>query len=198
MPIDSSTPVWRARLWDDPLVEPDARKPPCAKWLGAPGPENAVAGRANSVGIPVFYGAMSEGTAKREVRPAVGAHVWVAEWRPRAPGKVAKLSNVPYLRSPFGLGDIAAELEKRSFLRAVSSALSVPVSPHEERFRYVPTQYVVEVIKDAGYDGVAYASSQDPNGRNIVLFDPSCLRCTSNRRLVKAESVCYRFSEPLD
>ena len=39
-------------------------------------------------------------------------------------------------------------------------------------FEYVPTQFAAELLRDVGFDGIAYASSLG-KGSNLVLFRPA-------------------------
>jgi hypothetical protein len=38
--------------------------------------------------------------------------------------------------------------------------------------KYVPCQALAEFIKNAKFDGIRYPSALNPDGHNIVLFDP--------------------------
>lgn len=40
-----------------------------------------------------------------------------------------------------------------------------------DTFRYMPTQYLGEIIKQMGFDGLRFNSSLKKGGVNIVLFD---------------------------
>lgn len=199
--IPAGTGVWRARLCDGQGVKADPDAPPSAAQLGPPPAEDATAGRANAAGIPVFYGAFSAHTAAAEVRPAIGQHVWVAQWRLKSPARILDLAGARRLPSPFGPGSLSELLDERWFVEAVSTALSLPVVPNEEQIRYVPTQYLVEAIKEGNneeqYDGVAYGSSQHPEGKNIVLFEKGILDDPVDLQLVRTTGVTFTFDPDL-
>lgn len=55
------------------------------------------------------------------------------------------------------------------FLDALGRELATPVIPSEAPYNYVPSQYLCEVIKKLGYDGVVYKSSMG-DGMNLALF----------------------------
>lgn len=78
-------------------------------------------------------------------------------------------------------------------MRAVSQELAKPISPHESQLAYVPTQYVSEVVREAGYSGIADVSSQRPGGRNVVVFEPSGPQTRSDPWLVEVTGLSYRY-----
>ena len=191
--------IWRARRADEIGVNADPEKSPSEDDLGPPPPGKARAGRANAEGISVFYGAMDAYTAAVEVRPALGQQVWVAQWTLRQDASLVDLTKTAPLGSPFGTTDyhLKDRIEKQMFCRQLSAALSLPINPNEEQLAYIPTQYVVEVIRDAGYDGVLYMSVQDPNGTNIVLFDKDVLDPPGAKLLTTATQLSVDFGPPL-
>ncbi len=54
----------------------------------------------------------------------------------------------------------------------VQLSFSVSLSP-DDKLSYIPTQYIAELFKNQGYDGIAYESVQRKDYRNLVLFDRS-------------------------
>ncbi|OME50902.1 hypothetical protein BSK59_21430 [Paenibacillus odorifer] len=76
-----------------------------------------------------------------------------------------KRSISPFLfKSPYDF------LEVVFLLSNFSDDLSTPVSPHFSNIEYLPTQYITELIKSKGFDGIVYSSAM-ASGDNIVLFD---------------------------
>jgi hypothetical protein len=57
-------------------------------------------------------------------------------------------------------------------LEHLSRELSQPIDPKAADIDYLPTQYLTELIRNEGYDGVVYKSAMYPGGRNLVLFSP--------------------------
>lgn len=53
----------------------------------------------------------------------------------------------------------------------VGDELSLPVLPYEEDVLYQPSQHLCDLIRQAGFDGIAYRSAMG-NRFNVVLFDP--------------------------
>jgi hypothetical protein len=79
---------------------------------------------------------------------------------------------------PLGTPNLAEEIEKSTLLRSLGRALAEPVRPDDSALEYVPTQYLSEVIRVAGYDGMCFESALDPDGTNVVIFDPANARIT--------------------
>ena len=56
--------------------------------------------------------------------------------------------------------------------------LSKPIDPNMTSIDYVPTQYLTELIRTQGYDGIIYPSALGKNGtKNIVLFSERNVEC---------------------
>ncbi|GAB3304444.1 hypothetical protein GCM10027564_04090 [Luteimonas notoginsengisoli] len=142
--------------------------------MGAPPAEIASDGRANPIGIRYLYLADDLDTAIAEVKPSKGALVSLATFRVIA-GRPLELIDLtdPWLTiSPFrvsssSIADVRASM---SFLKALGEELSVPTQPHRATRDYLASQYLCELIKVSGYDGVIYKSSL-ANGRNFAFFD---------------------------
>jgi len=60
--------------------------------------------------------------------------------------------------------------------------------------KYVPTQYLSEKLKTAGYDGIAFKSSLSQDGYNIALFDHHKAKCVGCR-MFEIKQVKYEFEE---
>ena len=60
---------------------------------------------------------------------------------------------------------------------------------------YLPTQYLGEIIKQMGFDGIRFKSSLKRGGINLVLFDDK--RCKAVRSdMVKVNDIEVRFDTP--
>lgn len=140
--------------------------------LGAPPPDKTPDGRANRAGEPVLYLASDENTALAEKRPWRGAAVAVAKMKLRERSRVINLLNLKIPTSPFFEEHLAWELQLSGLFHRLSEELSRPIMPNETPRLYVPTQHLCDLIRRAGYDGVAYPSAMGP-GSNVVLFDPT-------------------------
>lgn len=143
--------------------------------MGAPPARLASHGRANPAGIPYLYMGSLPDTAVAEVRPHTGEVACVAEFTVKPPLKAVDLRNPRELVSPFLLADARAIGQLRAdiaFLERLGEELTRPVLPRGAAIDYIPSQYLCEFIKKAGYHGVIYRSSVS-QGINLALFDPT-------------------------
>jgi len=146
-------------------------------------------GRVNPAGIAVLYTASRQTTAVAEVRPWNGAPVSVATMITRKGLRLIDL--VPHSRRPrrktrtrtyvAGLYDV---------LSSIGAAMAEPLNPDDTEIDYVPTQYVAELIKAKGYDGVKYASAVS-RGANVALFDVDSVNIDSVH-LYNVKAVAYK------
>jgi hypothetical protein len=142
--------------------------------MGAPPKEKASHGRANPAGISYLYMASDLTTAISEVRPHTGERVTVAEFRITDEVKLADLREPRKLVTPFvcesesDLVQLRADIE---FLERLGDELTRPVLPRSAAIDYIPSQYLCELIKNIGFDGVIYKSSVGDE-MNIALFYP--------------------------
>lgn len=143
--------------------------------MGPPPKEVTSVGRANPAGIPYLYLAENANTAAAEVRPHTGDRVCVAEFEIPEGLKLVDLRNPRMMISPLILGDedrIASLKSDIPFLERLGEELTRPVIPTRVAIDYVPSQYLCELIKKLGWDGVVYRSSVG-TGMNMALFDPT-------------------------
>lgn len=153
--------------------------------MGAPPPERAPAGRANPRGIPFLYLSTDEATVIAELRPWKGQALTVAIFALREPVRAVNLTQMPALASPFGPVDLEELVQRRAqyrLLEQVNQVISHPIDPQQAELEYLPTQYVTEVIRQAGYDGVLFNSALGP-GDNLVLFRPEQAEAVSARQV---------------
>lgn len=143
--------------------------------MGAPPKRVTSHGRANPPGIPYLYLGSTQDTAVSEVRPHTGEVACVADFAIAAGLTMIDLRSPKTLISPFVFGDedqIGAMRNDIPFLERLGEELTRPVLPQGAAIDYVPSQYLCEFIKKAGYDGVIYRSSVSV-GMNLALFDPA-------------------------
>lgn len=141
------------------------------KDMGSPPAEIASPGRANPEGIPYLYLASDVDTAIAEVRPSVADTVYVAKFTATRNFKLIDLSDPGASISPFkidadSLHRVRASME---FLNALGAELRTPTPPHRANSDYLATQYLCELIKTLGYDGVRYRSALG-KGMNFAIF----------------------------
>ncbi|WP_455279066.1 HEPN-associated N-terminal domain-containing protein [Cupriavidus necator] len=169
--LDVNSPLYRARVWDDPNLMPDAES------IGPPPPDRAAAGRMNPAGIAYLYLATEWQTALAETLsrpPCVGA---VGTFRARRDLRVLDLAALPTMPSIFD-SDRRWEWTELTFLTGFVEAITIPIAKDgREHVNYVPSQVVSEyfskVFRDEDgqqLDGIIYQSTVRPTGQNVVLF----------------------------
>jgi len=102
-----------------------------------------------------------------------GAIVSVRELRVKETLRLADLRGSKREIEPLATANLAGEVENATLLNSLGMALSEPIHHEASPVEYIPTQYLAEVVQSEGYDGICYPSALDPNGTNIVIFDPS-------------------------
>jgi hypothetical protein len=142
--------------------------------MAGPKPEHCRrGGRVNPPGIPMLYCANDRATVIAEVRPWKGARVSIAEVLLRRAVRIVDFSAGPP-SSPgvdeIKLGDPSVTLTEIE--NTIGFEMAKPIDPEDSEVEYVPTQYVAELVRAKGFDGVAFKSAVGP-GANIVLFDPA-------------------------
>ena len=142
--------------------------------------------------------ASDEATAVAEVRPWKGAKVTVAECAVKEELRFVNLMEITKpIASPFQYGEnLLWEFNKRSIVYRLAEELKRPVGPGESELEYVPTQYLTEVIRAAGYDGMIYPSAMGV-GHNLVVFDPSKVEIL-RVSLKEVNDIQYIFADPTE
>lgn len=154
--------------------------------MGKPPAKKSTAGRANPIGIPYLYAASNIPTAIAEIRPHKGDYVTIAKFEIDKPLKFADLRNPRQTISPFaqnedGLNQIFLDLD---YLCHLGEELSKPILPREAHLEYLSSQYLCELIKHCGFDGVVYKSSVG-NGDNFAVF--------YDAKLTAVDTECYKI-----
>jgi hypothetical protein len=190
LPADDMPTQWyRARILTDETAY-------TIDQMGAPPARLATHGRANPAGIPYLYLSSLPKTAIAEVRPHTGEVACVAEFTLPPPLRAVDLRNPRGLVSPFVLADATAIGQLRAdiaFLERLGEELTRPVLPRGAAIDYIPSQYLCEFIKRAGYDGVVYRSSVS-TGINLALFNP--VKPLGAVSLYKISKVTVEVSAP--
>jgi hypothetical protein len=198
--IPAGETLWRAQVGyalaklDDIAAEVplcrERMKPPAEWLLEGRAPE----GRINPKGIPFLYAATHMETAIREVRPCLGALVSVAELRTSRGVNLIncttdeqKIPNIVYRGEPEG------EERTLAVWRDIDRAFSQPVTASDDRADYAVTQFVAELFRQNGFDGIAYRSSFGP-GHNIALFDTNAADVAANPQLVEVTDLSLKYS----
>lgn len=183
-----STIAAGASLFRGRLTPPDELIP--IEHMGAPPPRLTPPGRANPVGIPYLYLALDPETCVYETRVANHTRVSIGTFQVLRDLKVLNLAAI----EPLDFFSTYEELEESDqqavrvslhrYLEALGEELRRPVRSTDEPTDYIPTQYLCELAKSLGFDGVLYSSSQRPTGRNVVLFDVNAAVCKAVELIV--------------
>ena len=191
--IEQGIRLYRGRVIDSHSI-------PSASEMSAPPPEKAVAGRANPVGIPYLYLSYALETCVYETRVANHTRVAIGTFHVARDLKVLNLADI---EAPdfFSVDEIdlvdeqIARVSFRRYLTALSYELRKPVRSSDQPTDYIPTQYLCELAKSLGLDGVLYSSSLDPTGRNVVLFDVTAAECDSDFQVIEITSLEAKWRE---
>jgi hypothetical protein len=177
-PSKSIALLYRARVFVSDSILKEALANP-DRQLGPPPPKLATAGRMNSRGISVFYGASSPEVAISEVRPPVGSKVAVASFQIIRPLKILDLGALTSIMATGSIFDPEelARRERLTFLRTLADLITLPIMPGEEELEYIPTQAIADFLAENAspiIDGIQFSSVQSGGkGMNIVLFHRS-------------------------
>lgn len=123
-----------------------------------PPPEFATAGRANPQGISYTYLCEDELTPIYKVRPTINQIVSIAKFKTTKRLKIYDFSNHK-----------TNENELLPLLETISEKFSSPNNGILDE--YIPTQYITELIRTMGFDGIKFNSSLNEDGKNVVLFN---------------------------
>lgn len=161
--------------------------------MGRPPGILATPGRANPKGISYLYLANDIKTTLYEVRASIYDYVTVAEFLLKEEINLISLRHSERW-SPFQLDDINKYLLYEQFVMSLHNDLKKPLRRQDSELEYLPTQYLCELIKSLGYDGVEYGSSMNPQGFNIALFSDAKVECISST-VYEVSSITYDFNE---
>uniref|UniRef100_UPI00404A4E86 RES family NAD+ phosphorylase n=2 Tax=Flavobacterium sp. TaxID=239 RepID=UPI00404A4E86 len=162
---------YRARISDNP-------KGFSIDKMGNPPNKLAKSGRANPNGISYLYLANDITTTLYEVRASLFDYVSVSAFRLEENISVVNLSRSTY--DVFRLAELES-LENvmihGSFIDKLEQELSKPRRRNDSELDYLPTQYISELIKSMGFDGIEFKSSLHSEGINIAIFNPEKFKC---------------------
>jgi RES domain-containing protein len=162
--------------------------------IGAPPTAKAKAGRVNVDGQRVFYCADQEATAVSEVRPPRGFYVSVASVAVNREVRILDLAKGPPGINPFITETLRWDVEIQSLLIAFGEEMSLPLERDDDPAHYRPCQRLADYIRDARYDGIRYPSALNPNGTNVVFFDPTVVTIGESK-LVKITQNTLRYED---
>lgn len=164
--------------------------------MGAPPPSYASPGRANPKGISYLYCSPDATTCIAEIRPYKSAEVTIVKLLAVKPLKLVRLNTKRPVYSAFQfLPSLLEGVETLQLYNTLATDLSFPVRPELSDIEYLPTQYLSEFIKNEGYDGFIYASSQTTLD-NYVIFDERNV-VKESIEYKKIEMINYRYTSVL-
>ncbi len=198
MNLSISQFLWRAQQgdhWETVTLEdgeefhdqgplPPARMKPLA--------HSAIEGRINPKGIPCLYLATDKDTAMAEVRPWIGSHISVGQFKTLKDLVLVNCA-VGHDSFPIYIGEPGPAEREKAVWAHIDRAFSQPVSVNESSADYAPTQILAEAFRSHGYDGVVYKSLLG-KGFNVALFDIDAAALVSCF-LYKVQSVAFQFDE---
>ncbi len=147
-------------------------------------------GRANAKEIPCLYLSNDRDTAMSEVRPWIGSHVSVGQFKILRDLTLIDCSLEHAVKPIY---HCPPEMQERAVWSHIDHAFSKPVSLEETTADYAPTQILAEAFRKNGYDGVFYKSLLG-SGFNIALFDVNAAEIV-NCCLYKAASLTFAFEK---
>nr|NJM04916.1 RES family NAD+ phosphorylase [Desulfobacula sp.] len=171
--------------------------PHCPRELGAPPPERTKNGRINPRGISYLYLSNEEKTAILEVKAWIGQKVSIGYFELKKRLKCIDVSQDKKTLIPYWGGceeKLNSEEREKAVWGAINSSFSEPIRSADDTINYIPTQYLSELFKNNGYDGIIYKSSLMKKGYNIVLFNPEDA-ILSGAKVFEIDSIMPSISE---
>ncbi|MDP8101025.1 RES domain-containing protein [Phocoenobacter atlanticus] len=146
--------------------------------MGSPPNEKATGGRANPSGISYLYLSSDITTTLYETRASLFDYVSVGTFRLEKNIKVVNLSRNTY--DVFRLAELDTledVIIHGNFIDKLEQELSKPRRKNDSELDYLPTQYLSELIKSMGFDGIEFKSSLYSEGTNLAIFNPEKFKC---------------------
>lgn len=176
---------YRARIWMN-------RQGFDKDHMGAPPAYKATAGRANPEGISCLYLTDSVDTTLHETRAGVYDCATVAVFRLLKDIEIVNLAAIDKI-SPFQEIDCNLLAINLPHLRKIGYEISRPLRRHDSSLDYLPTQYISDYIKSAGFAGIEYKSTMSRKGYNFAIFDETLFECIETKSY-DIDSLTYNYS----
>lgn len=186
--IYDSRRFYRARIHDYDQVSPFEKDK-----MGPPPEAKATLGRVQLAGQSMLYTATTAETAIAEVRPSFGSQLSVAEFSVLQANLLRVLNLTRYEgildKGPYGFTQQITKIHKAmSFSEREFSRQTHPNDPA----KYLDTIYITQLIREKGFDGIAYRSLLHKGGMNYAFFSPDNLECVSDSVVWTVKSVEYK------
>lgn len=138
-----------------------------------PPPNKCKAGRLNVAHVPYLYVSEDSDTAILEVRPRFQEEISVAEIEINKPLNMLALTNRYNTKNQ----NYKAEAIKH----LIDNKLSIPSSRYYEELEYRPLQFIANVIRNMGYDGIVYRSAMNIDTLNYCIFNYEHCKAVSSQ-----------------
>ena len=154
---------------------------------GAPPSDCASLGRLNPERIRYLYLAEDPHTAVYEVRPTIGQYVSVATFKTTDEIKIYDFAE--------DMNHLEGEPPEYDYalFSVIQQRFSEPNAG--DCFKYLPTQYIGEIIKQMGFDGLRFKSSLKNGGINVVLFDDKKCKAVSSD-ITRVSEIELKYDKP--
>lgn len=169
-------------------ISPDGKAIP-PEHMGSAPVGLASSGRLNASGIGYLYLSSDQHVALAEIKAAVNDVCTIAtfEVTRQRPVRVVDLSQISQL-SIFQFSDKDLYLMNLDELRDLDRTMRATSGQERSEVAYVPTEYMSDLIKSMGVDGIMYDSTLRPDVQDLVLFNEDGLE------QIDSELVTYRIS----
>lgn len=158
--------------------------------LAAPPVGSTSAGRANRPGVSYLYLASDAETAAAEIRPHPGERVSLGCFTLTREQRVIDLRSHDLTK----LWRSDEELQLLELIIAMERAFAT-AAPPSNRSAYTVTQFLGEIFRQLGFDGVRFRSTVG-DGDNLVLFDPSnAAWIEGSSRVIDVKRVRYEWAD---
>lgn len=160
------------------------------KAIGAPPVGVATAGRVNRPGVSYLYLASNSETAAAEIRPHPGELVSVGMFEVNKDLRVVDLRTHDLTK----LWRTDSQLEMLEFIIAMEKIFAT-AAPPSNRSAYTLTQFLAEIFRRLGFDGVLFRSTVG-DGDNLVAFNPAHADWVAgSSRAIGVAQVRYDWSD---
>ncbi len=153
-------------------ISPSLEGYPISQMSNPPN-DKASDGRANPKGISYLYLSNDIKTSLFEVRANLYDYISVGKFKLKENLQVINLSSKIIDIFTFLDNDLLEEqIIHQPFISRLEQELAKPHRKSDSDLDYLPTQYISELIKSMGFDGIEFRSAQNPQGYNLAIFNP--------------------------
>jgi hypothetical protein len=196
--LKRGTEFWRAQLGcefkkvegeDDTIEVPRVYPPERMKPLT----DKAFEGRVNAKGIPCLYLATSKETAMSEVRPWIGSHITVGQFKLLNDVEIIDCTRTSPDDIQYYLDEPEPKQREEAIWSCIDVAFAEPTTRNDDTADYAATQIIAELFRNADFGGVAYKSNFG-RGYNTALFDINAAELI-HCQLHRVEAIEFKFSD---